>query len=386
MTKPLLSFVVPTKNRYLYLFSLINQIASLNDERIELVIQDNSENNQEIKEFLNMNNYSFISYYWENKVLTMSENSDLAVEHAKGDYVCFIGDDEVISKYLIEAVDKMNKKNIDAAIFNKGRYDWPGVKRLLIKYTSLIIPNFQGKCDYINPKEEFNSLMKRGGVSMGKLPSLYQGVVKKNVLDEIKKDLGTYFPSACPDMAIGVTLVFYLKNYINIDIPLITSGASPKSAAGLGAKHQHKGKLSDMSFLPKDIEEKWEKRIPKIWTGETIYADAIFSSLKKMKKEDELQKFNYEYFYATFKMYEREFKDLLYAPDIKGKYNIIKMNIYYIIIFIQRIFWFIYNRTIRPVGVSGVKYINNIQDSFEAMRVIDLEIENKLKGKIEITI
>ena len=87
MAKPLLSFVVPTKNRYLYLYSLINQIASFNDERIELVIQDNSENNQEILEFLNLNKYSFISYYWDNKSLTMTENSDLAVEHAKGEYV-----------------------------------------------------------------------------------------------------------------------------------------------------------------------------------------------------------------------------------------------------------------------------------------------------------
>lgn len=384
MCKPLLSIVVPTKNRYIYLYSLIEQIASFNDERIELVIQDNSENNQEILDFLNLHKYSFISYYWEKNALTMTENSDLAVSHANGDFVCFLGDDEVVSKYLIELVNKMNKKNIEAAIFNKGRYDWPGVQRLFIKYTSLMIPNFTCKCEYLNSADEFVSLMKRGGVTMGKLPSLYQGVVKKTVLDAIKNDLGTYFPSACPDMAVGVTLVFYLQKYINVNIPLITSGASPKSAAGLGAKHQHKGKLSEMSFLPKDIEENWEKRIPKIWTGETIYADAIFSALKKMKKEEELKKFNYEYFYATFKMYEREYKSLLNSPDIKGNYNIIKTNLYFIGIFIQRIFWFIYNRTLRPLGISGVKYINNIQNSFEAMKAVDIEIDKKTKGNIEI--
>ena len=46
----LLSIVVPTKNRYYYLKSLIKLVQSFNSNEIELVVQDNTENNSEILE------------------------------------------------------------------------------------------------------------------------------------------------------------------------------------------------------------------------------------------------------------------------------------------------------------------------------------------------
>ena len=49
---PIISIVVPTKNRYKYLKQFIILVESFKDERIELFIQDNSDDNSEILEFL----------------------------------------------------------------------------------------------------------------------------------------------------------------------------------------------------------------------------------------------------------------------------------------------------------------------------------------------
>ena len=45
---PKLSIVVPTKNRYKYLYHLIDLVGDLDTNLVELVIQDNSTDNTEI--------------------------------------------------------------------------------------------------------------------------------------------------------------------------------------------------------------------------------------------------------------------------------------------------------------------------------------------------
>ena len=59
--QPIISVMVPTKNRYKYLIHLITLIEGFNDKRIELVIHDNSDNNSEIINF--MNGKSFVSIF-----------------------------------------------------------------------------------------------------------------------------------------------------------------------------------------------------------------------------------------------------------------------------------------------------------------------------------
>ena len=51
---PLLSIVVPTKNRYIYLFELIKLLASFKRTDFEMVIQDNSTNNKQFIDNINL--------------------------------------------------------------------------------------------------------------------------------------------------------------------------------------------------------------------------------------------------------------------------------------------------------------------------------------------
>ena len=374
MNEYILSIVVPTKNRYKYLYSLIEQVKYIDDKRIELVIQDNSDNNEEFKNYLENNEYPFISYFWDDNNYTVCENSDLGVFHATGEYICFVGDDDIISKHLVKFVELMQKKRIDGAIFNRAVYDWPGVTRVNTHTFNITIPKFSGKLKFLNGIEEQHKILRRCGTSLGYLPSLYQGVVKKSVLDTLREQCGTYFPGPSPDMGIAISLPYYMDKYVYCDAPLVSSGASPKSAAGLGAKHQHKGELKGKSFLPANIEEQWDKRIPMIWTAETIYAYSIFAALKKVHKEQDLQLFDFEYLYAGFSMFDSEYKDLLANPNIEGTYDKKKYYLYIIWLFIQRVYWFIYNRTIKRFSIDGTKHYDEVQNSFEAMKIIDKEI------------
>ena len=114
MGKPLISVFVPTKNRYQFLKNLITLIESYHDERIELVIHDNTENNSEILEYMKGQQYLSTEYYHDGSFLTMSQNSDLAFSYCKGEYVCMIGDDDAVCRNIGDCAQWMLENDIDA--------------------------------------------------------------------------------------------------------------------------------------------------------------------------------------------------------------------------------------------------------------------------------
>ena len=73
MAKPLLSVVVPTKNRYIYLKELVKLVNSFNDADLELVIQDNSDCNEEILDFLLTIKNENIRYFYSSEKLRLVE-------------------------------------------------------------------------------------------------------------------------------------------------------------------------------------------------------------------------------------------------------------------------------------------------------------------------
>lgn len=376
----LLSIIVPTKNRYKYLNSIIESFRNMDNGEVELVIQDNSDKNEEIIQFLSMNPSYNIKYYHYKEHMPISQNFNIGVLNSLGKYVCMIGDDDTISSNLIEFVKYMDINDIDSAIFNKAKYHWPDLKFRTHKIPSLIVPKCSGEIININIQEELEKCLRKGTTSLSKLPQVYQGVVKRNTLDKIFVKCNTYFPGASPDMAIAIALSLVVKSHVYVDMPYIVSGQAFNSAGGKGARHEHSGRLKDIKWLPRDIEENWEVRIPMIWTGSTIYAESTHKSLKAMEKEDLIKKFNYSYQYAHFLSFNPQYRKYL-KEILKGKVFIkMKILIYGLKIFLQRSIIFLKNIFITKLGISRDNIYENIKTSYDASEIIDDFIENKYKN------
>src|ERR1035437_8241765 len=79
---PLLSLIIPTKNRYEYLQIVLEILATIKDVDLEIVIQDNSDESESRQVFLvsvSKLNDSRIKYFYCNEILSINENSDKAV-------------------------------------------------------------------------------------------------------------------------------------------------------------------------------------------------------------------------------------------------------------------------------------------------------------------
>ena len=376
MTQKLLSIVVPTKNRAKYLYSLIELCSLFKSNDFELVIQDNSDDDQ-IARHLKNRKFDFIVYNYNPAPMPVIKNSELAILNSIGKYVCFIGDDDLLSEKIIDFVSYMDENQIESAIFHRAIFNWPGMKFVKHKFPNLIIKKFKGKLYRINVQEAFSNLLKHGATSLSSVPQLYHGVVRRDLLDKVFANAGTYFPGPSPDMAVAVALSYFVNSHVFFDVPLVSSGKSPLSAAGLGAKHEHKGNLRDMKFLPVDIEEKWDKRLPKIWTGQTIYAESALEAMKALNKDMDVRKFNFKYFFAAFDTFNPDYKDLTQSLEKEHNIKTIEYYIYRLLIFLHRSEVFIQNKLLLQFHLGGV-LIDNIENTVQAQMAIEKEINKTI--------
>lgn len=378
----LLSLIVPTKNRYKYIDSILDLFMKhLDNGAVQLLIQDNSDDNTDFSKRINGLNNSNIKYCYIQSPLSVTENFDQGILNSDGEYVVMLGDDDIVSTYVLGVTQFLKENDIDSAIFNKGYYKWPDALASIKKFSfappvpSLLIRSFSGKVTELSAIDELKKSIKNGGTNLARMPEVYHGMVARRALDLIYKQNGTYFPGPSPDMAIASALSLVVKKHVFIDAPVTCSGQGYVSTGGQGLRKQHKGRLEDMTFLPKDTVEKWEPSIPKIWTPQTIYADSLFKCLESMGHQGLLSEFDYISCYSSIIVQYPEFKELVL--DVARKNNVLvkevkakcrKLSI--------RKFgsgpWFYFNKVL---GRNRDIYINGIPTAYGAVSYLDGKID-----------
>lgn len=360
---PLLSIVVPTKNRYYFMKKLVLLIDSYKwGDDVELLIQDNTIINDEILEFLKKGNYLFVSYYHELKSLSQSGNSDLAVRNSKGEYVCFIGDDDGVTKDILECCKWMKEKGIECALPERIDYYWPDAHPN--SKGALNTPIFTKEIHEHSSLSALQKLLKRGCVDRGNIPFLYQGIAKKETLDKIWNKCGTYFPGASPDIANGVSLCMVADKFVTISAPLIIGGVSKYAAGGINSlKYHAETDLSKVSQLPSNILDVWSNKIPIIWTNPTIWCESVVEALNVWGRQDLIEQIDFEKLYEYFVVFYKPYKNMAY------KLTLNRRKLFFNCCILQlKHYWDSLDRRIRKylhlkqkyITITGLKDINDV--------------------------
>lgn len=298
MPRKLLSIVVPTKNRYYYLKYLIRLVSNMHTDEIELVIQDNSDDNEEFLQYLKENEHGFIRYNYMKGQIPMSDNSDLAVLNSTGEYICFLGDDDGFTKYLLEGVHWMKDEGIEAVRPAEITYSWPDAPQG--KSAEMSHYSFTGKVTFVSAYQELIKVLKSGIQNRGNMPMAYHSVVSREALDKVYNVAGTYFPGNSPDISNAVALSLVVKKFALVDIPWSYSGNSAYKGGGVFARGNSAPAITDIPWFRPNVEERWCKKIPRIASGSNIWADSVIESLNKMHREDLVGLINFKELYANF--------------------------------------------------------------------------------------
>ncbi len=312
--RPLLSIIVPTKERYDYLEKLIHLILSFESREFELIVQDNTRDNSRIISFFNSIKDDRLRYFHDPTPLTSVQNFDKAVLNTQGKYVIFIGDDDFLLRNVCDVVKFMENNAIDAVKFRRANYYWADGER---KKSLLTTGLFSKNITLLSPVKSLKKVLSNGCQEIDILPSLYYGIVKKDVLDQVYKIGHTYFPGNSADIANGVALSFFIKRYAYIKLPIVVPGTSCKTGGGTYAKKNRVLPLEEVHFVSKERLSTWDNSLPKIWHGSLVWPESAISALKYVGKMEFVSFLNYKAIWLAYSSISKEF-----FQDAKNRYGV----------------------------------------------------------------
>ena len=290
--KPLLSIVIPTKNRQKYAFSTIKNILSIDHRSLELIVYDNSDSNILEKKLLECINDKRLVYHYENRPLPIVHNFDYSMKFVNGKYVCYIGDDDGINPEIMKIIEWANKNNFNAIIpSHPVTYAWPSVKNS----GKLTIYPFTKKYKQIDVEKNLNIFLKSGAVYYLNyvVPRVYHGIVKRECFDQVYNKLGYYFGGLSPDIFSSIAISsFYPKKVVSIDYPITIAGSSYESDQTHRTEEAKNKKLSDAPHFYNRGPYKWSNYVPSIYSGSSIWADSGMHALEDLSRFDLIDKIN----------------------------------------------------------------------------------------------
>lgn len=380
MNNYLLSIVIPTKNRQYYCLYAVKQILSLGLPNLEICIQDNSDKDElriEIEKLKAPN----IVYNYHDGVLSFVDNFSEAISISHGEYLCMIGDDDGILSNIIEYVEKAKSQKIDAIIPSLGFvYFWPSKEKIVENAETGLLHLWVMKSELrlVNPEKALNILLHDAAQNYTSLdiPRLYHGIVRKDILESIKKKTGVYFGGLTPDMYMAVALALECKKVIRINESVTISGICSKSGSADSATGRHTGDLSEAPHFRGHLNYIWNERIPSFYSVDTIWAETLLHALASFKRNDLINKFNLPLFEEICFQKYPEHKKLINDHFLKQGISPLRMKFAYLSFSLRILLKRIIRKLIRETKVLFgykiyVAHLTNISDIVVAEKSIE---------------
>ena len=284
---PLVSIVIPTHNRARYAIHAIRSILAIPSSNLEVVVSDTSSDGELAAAIAdNKNVWAFdprLNYFNPAMRLDMTGNHNAALGAAKGEFVCLIGDDDTVVGDILVAALWAKSNSIDIIAPNVvANYVWPDFRTRLLgdRHASrLYISREMGSVKYVDAQTAFNKALKNAAQGTDGLPKIYHGIVRRTLLEKIRKASGQYFHGSSPDVSGAISLALCSESFIEVDYPLTIPGASGGSNTGRSAMNTHKGHLSQESQTKGFESSGWSLGVPRFFSVETVWAHAALETI-----------------------------------------------------------------------------------------------------------
>lgn len=330
----LLSIVIPTRNRQEYCIESVKQILNVTDQRVQIVVTDNSDENT-LESQLNSLCSNRIKYEYISTRIPGVDNYARGIELSDGEYICCIGDDDGILRNIIPITLWMKEKKVDAVKPGvQAVYFWPKSAK---EYASgcVGLKQITDNVLLVDPQEELVEFLKSGIIDFpnAKLVKAYHGIVKKEQFEKIKEKTGRFCGGLSPDIYLSVALSDVVDKLVCIDVPISIFGACRASTTADSINRINIGKLEDAPhFIGQPYE--WSSFVPRYYCGSNIWADSALHAIQDMGRSDLLKCFALDKFTGYSVVYYRQFKKeimdnyLKNYGDLGELKNEVKKNIF----------------------------------------------------------
>jgi glycosyltransferase involved in cell wall biosynthesis len=225
---PLFSIVMPTRNRgHLLGYALRSALAQTFDD-FEIVICDNN-SVDETHAVAHAHHDRRIRYVRTDRSLSMPDNWEFALGHARGEYVTYLSDDDAIHPRLLASLDQLIRDGRpEPIVWGCCRYYHPshdGVER-----NSLAYPDSSGTVREMESRSTLRLLYGlREYLSPCPGPKMLNSCCSQEVIQNVVREAGRFFGSTAPDFASCAAMLAVVPRYTYIDEPFWVAGDSPDS-------------------------------------------------------------------------------------------------------------------------------------------------------------
>lgn len=263
---PRYSIVIPTRNGAETLRATLRTVLAVDYDDYEVVVCDNDTSDatrQLIDEVASLR----IRYVKAPRPLAMVSNWELAVSQAAGDYVTVLGDDDALLPHAFRSLDQIiGLTHAPAVRWDAAFFVWPTVE-------------LPGQADYLRLRSDSTVGVVDGPTVIrqviefdrcySSLPMLYNSVVEKRVLDDIRSRAGRVFLDRVPDIASGFAVAHAAGRFASVAYPMSVAGVSHKST-GLGTLFSRTRFGDDWRQLNAQEQLGSDARLPDLFVFPTI--------------------------------------------------------------------------------------------------------------------
>ena len=274
----ILSILIPTKNRVETLIHALDSCmkCDFQEDSIEIIIQDcgSSDNFRHVLENKGCKKVKYF-YSWDSP--SMTENWNRAISNSTGEYICGIGDDDAVLPNIYDLVIYAKKNNIDSIYQPMLNYIWPDAYENMYSSGKLTIPPFKENPP-IDIIAERDLVISKCGIGYNKyLPSIYHGIVKRDILEDYRAKSGKYLGETSFDVYSSLVISTLTKKYYYSTSPFSVRGAS---------KHSNSNRIKQKTSYEHFLEIKnycGYDRLPKIFSADVSVAETCLNAIQDLK-------------------------------------------------------------------------------------------------------
>jgi len=310
----ILSVIIPTHNRSRYAIKTIESLLTLSDS-IEIVVADTSDVDELSKLLVALPQSGQVKHLRPGVGISMVDNFNAGLQAATGDYLIFIGDDDFITKDVLQVAQWAKNKQVDVVKFTFSTlYYWPDFRHTRRDDAfagTLRISSFSGQVRQHDEKQAMFEALDAFGDGPVNMPRAYLGMISKQLVDRIVKKYGALFGGVSPDVYSACLISLEATLCYLVDFPVIIPGASSMSGSGQAAEGKHVGKLRGNIHLSAYRNLQWDRRIPEFYSVPTTWSYSLLKAVDKLGLDE--TKVNYARLFVKCLFYHQQYRKEILA-------------------------------------------------------------------------
>jgi glycosyltransferase involved in cell wall biosynthesis len=227
MDRPRFSVVIPTRERAETLLHSLRTCTEQDFDDYEVVVCDNC-GSPATRRVVEDCGSAKVRYVRSDRPLAMSDNWDLALSHATGEYVTVLGDDDGLLPCALRELSRLVERHgrPGAVHWFAGLYTWPSIA-VPEEANFLRLPTDRC-CRTLDGRDQLKRVA-RYEFGAEHLPMIYRAVIRSDLIERHRRAAGRVFPTLYPDVYSGYAFAWLAGTYVSVQVPLSVAGLSGKS-------------------------------------------------------------------------------------------------------------------------------------------------------------